>query len=96
MAPPGGFFNPLIRRVAVETGLRVIRTMHWGHNRRPDFTALECIPINHFLTESDFRGILKGRNFPLVYRAKQVAKRVVPGRVYETIRGVLFGLMGRN
>ena len=96
MAPPGGFFTPLIRRVAMERGLRVIRTMRWGQNRHPDFTALECIPVNRFLTESDFRHILKGRNMPLAYRAKQVVKRVVPGRTYETMRAFVFGLLGRN
>jgi peptidoglycan/xylan/chitin deacetylase (PgdA/CDA1 family) len=96
MAPPGGFFTPLIRRVAMESGLRVIRTMRWGYNRRPDLSALECIPINHFLTESDFCHILKGRNMQVVYRAKQVAKRIMPGRIYETMRGFVFGLTGRN
>ncbi len=96
LAPPGGFFNPMIARVAAETGLRSIRTMRWGYNQEPALMSLECIPVNRFLKTTEFRQILEGRSLPGVYRAKQFAKRIVPGRVYETMRGLVFDVMGRN
>jgi len=96
MAPPGGFFNPLIRRVAMESGLRVIRTMRWGYNQKPDLMALECVPVNRFLTKTEFCHILEGRNMQFVYRAKEVAKRLMPGRLYEALRGFVFDVRSRN
>jgi len=95
-APPGGFYNPLIRNIALETGFSVIRTMRWGYNRHLDLAELECVPINRFLTESDFCRLLSGRNMQLAYQAKQMTKRLVPDRVYGQLRSVVFGLTGRN
>jgi peptidoglycan/xylan/chitin deacetylase (PgdA/CDA1 family) len=95
-APPGGFYNPLIRNVASETGFSVVRTMKWGYNRHLDLAALECVPINRFLTDADFCRLLSGRNMQLAYQAKQVTKRLVPARLYGQLRSVVFGLTGRN
>ena len=37
-APPGGYMNRRIRDIALETGIRVIRTTRWGYNPNPDLT----------------------------------------------------------
>ena len=95
-APPGGFYNPLIRKLALEAGFSVVRTMRWGYNRQLDLAAVECVPINRFLTESDFCRLLSGRNMQFAYQAKQVTKRLVPARVYGQLRSFVFGLTGRN
>ena len=80
----------------MESGLRVIRTMRWGFNRKLDFMALECVPVNRFLTKAQFCHILEGRSMQFVYRAKQLAKRLVPGRLYEAMRGLVFDVRSRN
>jgi len=95
-APPGGFYNRLVKNLALESGFSVIRTMRWGCNRHLDLADVECVPINRFLTRSDFCRLLSGRNMRLAYQAKQVTKRLVPARVYGQLRSFVFGLTGRN
>ena len=95
-APPGGFINPLVRRVALESGFRAIRTMRWGYNQRVDLAALECIPINRHTTDADFGRALAFRGRPLTYGTKEFIKRVIPSRAYESLRPLLFRLIGRS
>ncbi len=95
-APPGGYITPRVRQLAVETGLRVIRTMKWGYNPDPDFASLDCIPVNRHLTEMEFRRILEFQSMAMIYRSKQIAKKLIPAKLYETVRGFLFGLVGRG
>ena len=95
-APPGGFITPMIRRVALESGMRIIRTMRWGYNCRFDPASLECIPLNRYTSDSEFRRILQGRNKPFLYTGKQFIKKLVPSRVYESVRTGIFDLIGRN
>jgi len=95
-APPGGYVTRRVREVAIETGMRVIRTMKWGYNPRPDFVSLDCIPVNRHLTEMEFTRLLEFRNMAMIYRGKQIAKKLMPSKLYETAREFLFGLVGRN
>ena len=86
-APPGGYFSALVQRVAIEQDLTVIRTMRWGYNHRPVLASLECVPINRNVTEVEFRRVLEGRDLRLAYAGKQLAKSLVPGWLYEKLRG---------
>jgi len=95
-APPGGFTNPVVRRVAEESQVKVIRTMRWGYNKAPDFLDLSCVPINRFFTETEFSQIVEGRNLQFKYRAKQIAKSLIPARMYEPIRAFFFDAARRN
>jgi len=89
-APPGGFLNRRIQQVALEEGVRVIRTMRWGYNPKANLAALECVPINRFVQEDEFRRILAFQNMALMYAAKQLTKKILPLRVYERLRGLFF------
>ena len=89
-APVGGFTNAAVRDAAQNSGLRVIRTMRWGFNRRPDFAALETIPINRHTNDREFQNMLAGRQSRLLYFGKQAAKALVPARAYERLRGWIF------
>ena len=89
-APVGGFVNATVRDAARRSGLRVIRTMRWGFNRRPNFAALETIPINRHTTDREFENMLAGRQSRLLYFGKQAAKAMVPGRAYERLRSWIF------
>jgi peptidoglycan/xylan/chitin deacetylase (PgdA/CDA1 family) len=85
-APPGGFMDRRVQAVALETGVRVIRTMRWGYNRRLDLTALECIPLNRSSAEAEFRRVLEFRSQALAYTAKQIARKLVPAGLYGPLR----------
>ena len=89
-APVGGFMNAAVRDAALNSGLRVIRTMRWGFNQRPDFATLETIPLNRHTTDREFQNILAGRQSRLLYFGKQAAKALVPARAYERLRGWIF------
>ncbi len=89
-APPGGYLNSTVSAAAFESGLRVIRTMRWGFNRRPDLAALETVPLNHYITKRQFQKILVGRQPRLLYLGKQAAKALVSARTYERLRALAF------
>jgi peptidoglycan/xylan/chitin deacetylase (PgdA/CDA1 family) len=89
-APPGGFFTPRVQEVAVEQGVRLIRTMRWGYNAQPDPLAMQTVPINRYTTKKRFRGILEQRNPRAVYAGKEMLKRLIPMRVYQIIRRTIF------
>ena len=95
-APPGGYLNRRVRDVARELGVKVIRTMRWGYNKRLDPMALQCIPVNRRFTDKEFGHVLEQRNRSLLYAAKQITKKMLPGRAYETLRGTVFGSSDRN
>ncbi len=89
-SPPGGFINAGIRDIALDQGVRVIRTMRWGYNKQVDLTALETIPINHHTHDKKFLNILEQRHSQFLYTAKETLKRLVPLRSYERLRGLVF------
>ena len=95
-APVGGYLDRRVRSVALESGVRVIRTMRWGHNPRVDLTSLDCIPVNRFFTDEEFGRVLKFRTRSGLYTAKQLTKKLVPTTAYEALRGLVFRLLGRN
>src|SRR6266481_2681222 len=86
-APPGGYITSKVRAIAVEAGMLVIRTMKWGYNPKPNLVSLDCIPVNRHLAEMEFRRILEFRNIAMMYRGKQIAKKLMPSKLYETVRG---------
>ena len=91
-APPGGYMDQRVRAIAVETGLRVIRTMRWGYNKRLDLTRLETVSPNRFTTEADFRRVLELRGRRLSYVVKEATKRLLPERTYAWLRDLVHQL----
>lgn len=91
-APPGGYLNAALRRAALDRGLRVIRTMRWGFNRRPDLTALETMPIRRDTDARAFEAILAGRAPRGLYRAKETLKALLPISLYERLRALALHL----
>lgn len=92
-APPGGFSNATVRRVAAELGLRALRTMRWGRNDPPRLDALECLPLNHAITPARLGKILDGRGLAwlkALYLGKQALKALIPPRAYESARAIVF------
>jgi len=91
-APVGGYVNRCVRSVALESGVRVIRTMRWGYNENPDLAALECIPVNRYFTEHEFRQVLEfRRRSAMLYGAKEIAKKMIAPQAYESLRSIVFG-----
>jgi peptidoglycan/xylan/chitin deacetylase (PgdA/CDA1 family) len=90
-APPGGYIDARVRRAALEGGMRVIRTMQWGYNSKPDFTNLCCVPVNRYMTEQEFRKVLQFRSQAVTYTVKQTLKRLLPMSVYASLRDALLG-----
>jgi peptidoglycan/xylan/chitin deacetylase (PgdA/CDA1 family) len=88
--PPGGFVNESVRAIAAELGVRVMRTMRWGYNKKLDLMALETIPINRHVTGRKFLKVLSSRNTPLLYAGKEALKRMVPLPAYERLRKFIF------
>lgn len=95
-APPGGYMNAMLRAAALERGLRVIRTMRLGLNRRADVTALETVPVHRLMTARQFEAILAGRCSRPLYLAKETLKALVPIRIYERLRALIFRLGGAS
>jgi peptidoglycan/xylan/chitin deacetylase (PgdA/CDA1 family) len=95
-APVGGYFDQRVRAIALESDIRVIRTMRWGYNQDPDFTALECVPVNRHFTDEEFRRVLEFRRRSALYAAKEVTKKIIPSRTYENLRTSLFGRLRRK
>jgi len=95
-APPGGFFNPVVRNIALESDIRVIRVMQWGYNEVLDLTSLQCVPVNRHFTDAEFRRVLELRRRPALYAAKQITKKLIPSRAYESLRRTVFGHLQRK
>jgi peptidoglycan/xylan/chitin deacetylase (PgdA/CDA1 family) len=95
-APPGGYFNLSVRDIALESGIRVIRVMRWGYNPMLDLAALECIPVNRHYTDAEFRRVLEFRRRPALYAVKEITKKLIPSRSYESLRKGLFGRWRRQ
>ena len=90
-APPGGFIDRRVRNICIETGVQLIRTMRWGYNRRLDKMALECVPVNRFVTENGFLKVLGfERRQAWLYAAKEISKKMISARAYERLRGFVF------
>lgn len=95
-APVGGYLDRRVRTVALESGVRVIRTMRWGYNPSADLVSLDCIPVNGFFTDHQFEQALQFRSRSGLYRAKQFAKRLLPTAAYEGLRARVFRLLRRE
>lgn len=93
-APPGGYLNPDLRAAALQRGLRVIRTMRWGVNRCLDLTALETVPIFGDTDVRRFAAVLAGQPSRGLYTLKQTVKALLPIRLYERLRALVFRLRG--
>jgi len=89
-APPGGFINSRVRTVALEVGVRSIRTMHWGYNKHPDPNTLQCVPINSRTTESKFYNIVQFRGSNLTYILKEGLKTILPMALYQRLRDTIY------
>jgi len=89
-APPGGYINQRVRDVALERGVKVIRTMHWGYNKKKNLAALDCVPINRFMSHAHFQQALHFQSMALTYTLKQITKRLIPAPTYEALRDLLF------
>ena len=95
-APPGGYFDLRVRDIALESGIRVIRVMRWGYNQVPDLAALQCIPLNRHFTDEEFRRVLEFRRQSALYAAKEITKKVIPSRTYQSLRAGMFSRLGRK
>jgi len=95
-APPGGFINPMVRAIALEAGVRVIRTMRWGYNEPAEMRALDCIPLNRYSSEREFEQVLKCRRRTFLYAAKEMTKKLMPEQGYALLRRALMGLRRRG
>lgn len=88
-APPGGYINAVVRAAASANGFTTIRTMKWGDNRRVNPMNLEAIPVHTALSLEALERILRGRGLlglRLLYAAKELAKRLMPIKLYERCR----------
>ncbi len=88
-APPGGFVNGTVRRAAADLGLRWLRGMRWGLNRRLDPMDIECIPVNRHVDPERFARLIDGRGLAWLrtaYFAKELLKRIMPLSVYTQLR----------
>jgi len=88
--PPGGYTNDRVRAAATEMGVRVLRTMRWGYNLKPDLMALETVPINHYTDDEKFVRLLEARGPSPLYAGKEALKRLLPMRGYERLRRLAF------
>jgi peptidoglycan/xylan/chitin deacetylase (PgdA/CDA1 family) len=95
-APPGGYIDRRVRDIALESGIRAIRVMRWGYNRIPDLAALECIPVNRHFTDEEFRRVLTFRRRSALYAAKEITKRMIPSRTYQSLRTGVARRLGRK
>ena len=95
-APPGGYTNRKVRELALEAGVRAIRTMRWGYNRTPNLIALQCIPINRYTDEKQLSRILKFEKNNHLYSAKQAARKILPARLYHFLRDSFSRRLGRS
>lgn len=90
-APVGGYMNRRLRAIALESGIKVIRTMQWGYNQKLDLRAVQCIPVNCYFTEARFRQVLEfRRRSAMLYAVKEITKKMVPSRTYESLRRMVF------
>jgi len=87
IAPPGGFFSPLVQVAAQQLGLTRFRTMEWGCNRHFDPMRIEAIPMTNRLTRSLLPSVLRRRGDWLLKAAH---------RSKESLRGLaVAGRSGR-
>jgi peptidoglycan/xylan/chitin deacetylase (PgdA/CDA1 family) len=89
LAPPGGFVNARVRRIAAELGLTTLRTMRWGLNEATPLDDLECLPLNRKITPARFARLLDGHGLGwlrLVYAGKELLKKALPQEAYYHLR----------
>jgi peptidoglycan/xylan/chitin deacetylase (PgdA/CDA1 family) len=95
-APPGGFIDEPLRQVAIRQGVRAIRTMRWGHNRRLRPHALQTIPVNRHVDIDRFEKLLDPGMRGAAYAGKELLKLLVPSAAYESLRRMAFRISNRN
>lgn len=88
-APPGGYADARVRAEALAGGMKMIRTLRWGYNDRPNLSDLESIPLNRYVGSGQFNDILDRRRalaMTVLYQLKQTAKALLPHHLYEVVR----------
>jgi peptidoglycan/xylan/chitin deacetylase (PgdA/CDA1 family) len=85
-APPGGYISTALRDAATDAGVRVIRTMRWGFNQQVNLLNLQCVPMHRGVTEKDFARLLQFRGANLLYAFKEMLKRTLPEKAYNSLR----------
>jgi peptidoglycan/xylan/chitin deacetylase (PgdA/CDA1 family) len=61
-APPGGFYNSTVERVAQEAGYSFCRTMDWGYNRVFNPMRIEGIPMIPTVGSYILKNAIQGRS----------------------------------
>jgi peptidoglycan/xylan/chitin deacetylase (PgdA/CDA1 family) len=88
-APPGGYTDARVRRIAAGLGLRAQRTMEWGLNQPPRLDSLQCLPLNRRFSAERLGKILDGLGLgwlKSLYVGKQLLKSLLPLRAYTQLR----------
>lgn len=85
-APVGGYGSHRVDQAACHCGIRVIRTMRWGLNHKPNPLSLETIPVNRDFGARQLERVLFKGSFGRGYLAKEFFKRILPEFWYNRIR----------
>jgi peptidoglycan/xylan/chitin deacetylase (PgdA/CDA1 family) len=89
IAPPGGFVAHHVVKVATRMGMEIVRTMCWSDNRLPLRGKLDCLVAHHSTGPETIERWLDGKglwSLKARYRAKQLARAVLPLDFYLTLR----------
>jgi len=98
-APPGGFYNDAVQRIAVELGYRFFRTMRWGYNRRFKAMRLEVVPITGRWGDAFLISALRGKREWLLrttHLSKAAIQCVLSPDAYDQLRGLVRATAARH
>ena len=93
LAPPGGYTNGRVRAACANAGMRALRTMKWGLNKKANFFDLETIALHRDFPIARFEKIIDGRGLwrlRATYVGKQMLKSLLPIGLYEHARNFVF------
>lgn len=91
-APPAGFYDAAVQRIARELGYGFFRTMRWGYNRRFDPMRMEVLPITGRWGDALLTAALRGKGewfLRTTHFSKAVLQRTVSPAVYDRLRGLV-------
>jgi hypothetical protein len=60
--------------------------MRWGFNQQVNLLNLQCVPMHRGVTEKDFARLLQFRGANLLYAFKEMLKRTLPEKAYNSLR----------
>ena len=98
-APPGGFYNDAVQRIAADLGYRYFRTMRWGYNRRFNATQMEVVPITGRWGNAFLISALRGKREWLLrttHLSKAAIQRVLSPDAYDHLRGLVRATAARH